>query len=77
MKDFTQPEVLRWVLMRLAGLQGVGLDALRLTAAIQSQSTAPLRLSVLGLICRALELPAPRPMMQPDRALLPLVCMHP
>ncbi|MDO8774114.1 MAG: ATP-binding cassette domain-containing protein [Burkholderiaceae bacterium] len=77
MKDFTQPEVLRWVLMRLAGLQGVGLDALRLTAAIQSQSTAPLRLSVLGLICRALELPAPRPMMQPDRAVLPLVCMHP
>lgn len=77
MSNFSQPEVLRWVFVRLAGLQGVGLDSLRLTAAIQSQSAKPLQMSVLGLICRALELPVPRPMAQPDRALLPLVCMHP
>lgn len=77
MSNFSQSEVLQWLFVRLAGLQGVSLDSLRLTAAVQSQSATPLRLSALGLICRALELPAPRAMMQPDRALLPLVCMHP
>jgi ATP-binding cassette subfamily C protein LapB len=76
MSNSGQTEVLQWLFMRLAGLQGVSLDSLRLTAAVQSQSATPLRISVLDLICRALELPAPRSMKQPDRALLPLACMH-
>lgn len=76
MSNLNRVEVLRWLFMRLAGLQGVGLDSLRLTAAVQSESATPLRISALGAVCRALELPPPREMTRPDRALLPLACMH-
>lgn len=76
MTDPKKEDGLHWAIARLAVLQNAGLDSLRLKAALQSLAVDPLQFTALGLVCSALELSAPRLMSRPDRALLPLVCLH-
>jgi ATP-binding cassette, subfamily C, bacterial LapB len=65
---------LAWALQRLAQLQGVALDPLKLEAALRHRKQDRIQVSDLRQICDTLSYAAPLELPSPDGAQLPLLC---
>jgi ATP-binding cassette subfamily C protein LapB len=63
-----------WVMQRMAQMQGTRVDALSLNAslALLNHSAEPMK--ILAIICKQMNLAAPKRLKRPDRAQLPLIC---
>ena len=62
-----------WVLQRLAQLQGVSIDPLRLQTAVSEAPETVNPIDLLPRVCKALEFCAPKILKRPDRVHLPLI----
>lgn len=67
---------LQWAFEKLAQVQGVALDGLRLQGCLQQLPVVQDPMVSLGLLCQGLSLGEPVILTQPDRAQLPLLAHH-
>ena len=65
---------LAWAIQRLAQMQGVSVDLLRLNSAPLAVDNPESPLSVLFPVCQSLGVAKPKLLKQPDRVYLPLLC---
>jgi len=70
-------DTLKTALHRLSQLQGSTLDSLKLNACLERAQGKEGPAGVLKDVCSQLALPGPRMLNGPDRALLPMLVMHP
>ena len=63
-----------WTMQRMAQMQGTRIDALSLSASLSLLGRAQTPLKSLALICKQMNLAAPKILKNPDRPQLPLIC---
>lgn len=68
---------LQWAFDKIAHVQGVALDGLRLQSSLQHLPEAADPLDVLGVLCQRMMLAEPVILAVPDRVQLPLLANHP